>query len=160
MATSLTVIPPEYGPTPSNASHTGSFGNAAALTRASAGREPGLQVVPHLRGRGEAVEAVEVTDSDDGVELLGDGFDPHPHLLAGMAGQQQAIAAENAGGLAAGDLAAAAARVGRVDEAAAVVDTYRRVRRALETRWRNAARLQSRISAPSLSGSPSTSASR
>jgi hypothetical protein len=39
-----------------------------------------------------------------------------------MAGERQVIAAEDAGGLAAGGLAAASARVGRIDEAAPVVD--------------------------------------
>jgi hypothetical protein len=77
-----------------------------------------------------------------------------------MASERQVIAAQDAGGLAAGELAAAAARVGRVDETARLSITCRRVRRARETRWRNAARLQLRISAPSLSVSPSTSASR
>jgi len=68
------------------------------------------------------VEAVEIIDGDKGVEPLGDRFDPHPHFLAGMTSERQVIASENAGGFAAGDLAAASARVGWVDETASVVD--------------------------------------
>jgi hypothetical protein len=56
-----------------------------------------------LRGGGEAVEAVQVADGHDSVQLLGDRFDPYPHVLAGMAGERQAVAAEDASSLAAGD---------------------------------------------------------
>ena len=123
--------------------------------------EPRLQVVPHLGRGGEAVEAVEVTDRGDHVELLRHRLDPACVPPGAGGGERQARAIEEAGGLAARDLPAAAARVGRVDKAAAVVDHEPDRPPRLEMRCRNASRLQSRISwAPSPSLSPSTSASR
>jgi hypothetical protein len=101
---------------------------------------------------------VEVADRRDDLELLRDRLDPRPRLLPPMPGEQQSPAIDDAGSLAAGDLPLAAARIGRVDQAATVVDHENRsVRRAL-ARCRNASRLQSRVSAPSPSVSHSTSA--
>src|SRR5262245_24708397 len=82
----------------------------------------GLQVVPDLAGSGEAIEPVQLSDRDDGVQLARHGFDPGARLQPGVACEPKLIAVEDAGGLRASDLSAAATRVRGIDEAAAIVD--------------------------------------
>src|SRR5687767_129794 len=52
--------------------------------------EPSLELCPQPGRRLEPVEAVEVADRDDDVELLRNRFDPHPDLVA-MGGRRAAI---------------------------------------------------------------------
>jgi hypothetical protein len=55
-------------------------------------------------------------------QVPGDRFDPHPHLLAWVLGQHQVVAMQDPGALARRDLTGAAARVGRIDQAATLLD--------------------------------------
>jgi hypothetical protein len=60
-------------------------------------------------GCGATIKAVEIVDSDDGVERpLGRRFDPYPHRTPGMASERQVTAVEDAGLFAAADVAPAA----------------------------------------------------
>jgi hypothetical protein len=130
---------------------------------ASAGEQFGLAVLevqPEVGGRGESVEPVEVADGGDLVELFRVWLDPDPDLFAWLGGEGEVVGSQDAGLNAGGDLPAAAAWVGGVDEAAAVVDDLLegapRPRDALSERVPAAASTW----APSTSVSPATSASR